>query len=186
MGKRSRYPISSNFHSKYSHFPDNSQQSFPSSFIDYLFPNQEQSDDEFGIGGMEGGEFAHMVVSSVPLNGEEISFLLFLRKLPLKSSLFLDDFPYLFPEVSLIISSPFCGDLPEIADSCSARRDESIDVHCFRGARDFCQNVIVLLRFSPLHRLILMASDRVQPRKWEAAFRREGSILAHEAIAGID
>ena len=170
MGKRSRSPISSNFHSKYSHFPDNSQQSFPSSFIDYLFPNQDQSDDEFGIGGMEGGEFAHMVVSSVPLNGEEISFLLFLRKLPLKSSLFLDDFPYLFPEVSLIISSPFCGDLPEIADSCSARRDESIDVHYFRRGSDGCGNVIVLLRFPLPHRLILMASDQEQPGNWKQPF----------------
>ena len=106
MGKRSRSPISSNFHSKYSHFPDNSQQSFPSSFIDYLFPNQDQSDDEFGIGGMEGGEFAHMVGSFIPLDGEEIAILRFRLKFLQKAVTFLIILRYLFQTVSSIISSP--------------------------------------------------------------------------------
>ena len=87
------------------------------SFLDYLFPNREQRDGEFGIGGIEGGEFAHVVGSFIPLDGEEISFLRFRLKLPLKSRLFLDDFPYLFPGVSLIISSPFGGDVRETTDS---------------------------------------------------------------------
>ena len=75
MGKRSRSPISSNSDSKCSHFPDNSQQSFPLSFLDYIFPNREQRDGEFGIGGIEGGEFAHVVGSFIPLDGEEIAIL---------------------------------------------------------------------------------------------------------------
>ena len=72
------------FTSKCSHFLDSFQLSFSDNFFDYLFPNQEQRDGKFEIGGIEGGEFAHVVSSFIPLDGEEIAILRFRLKFPSK------------------------------------------------------------------------------------------------------
>ena len=51
------------FLQKCSHFSEYSSLLFKQ-FLVYLFPNQEQRDGEFGIGGIEGGEFAYVASSN--------------------------------------------------------------------------------------------------------------------------